>query len=122
MCMTRILTCIECPQGCGLTVDIEDCKVKSVQGHKCPKGEKYAAAEVENPVRVLTSTVLTRGLDIKMLPVRTDRPIPRAKLMEAMRLIRELRVEKPVRTGDVIVRDFLEIGVDLVATRDAVQV
>jgi CxxC motif-containing protein len=119
--MTRKLTCIECPKGCSLTVDIEDCKVKSVQGHQCPKGLKYAAAEVGNPVRILTSAVLTRGLEIKMLPVRTDKPIPKSKLMEGMLQIKSLRVEKPVRAGEVLVNDFLGTGANLVATREAIR-
>jgi CxxC motif-containing protein len=116
--MIKKLTCIECPKGCGLSVDVENCKVVRVQGYKCPKGEHYAAAEVENPVRILTSAVLTRGLDIKMLPVRTDKPIPKSKLMEAMREIKGIKVEKSVQSGEIIVKNFLGLGVDLVVTRD----
>ncbi|MDD2702781.1 MAG: DUF1667 domain-containing protein [Candidatus Omnitrophica bacterium] len=112
------LTCIECPKGCGLSVDIENCKVVKVQGQRCPKGEKYAVAEVENPVRIMTSAVLTRGLDIKMLPVRTNSPIPKSRIQEAMREIKRIRVERPVRTGEIIVKNFLGLGVDLVAARD----
>ena len=119
--MTKNLTCIECPKGCSLSVDVENCKVVRVQGQQCPKGEQYAAAEVENPARILTSAVLTRGLDIKMLPIRTDKPIPKSKLMEAMREIRGIRVKDPIHTGEIIVKNFLGLGVDLVATRDAMQ-
>lgn len=119
--MIKKLTCIECPKGCSLSVDIENCKAVRVQGQQCPKGQQYAVAEVENPVRILTSAVLTRGLDIKMLPVRTDKPIPKSKLMDAMREIKGIRVERPVKSREIIVLNFLGTGASLVATRDAVK-
>jgi len=118
--MNKRITCIECPKGCSLSVDIENCKAVRIQGQQCPKGEKYAVAEVENPARILTSAVLTRGLGLKMLPVRTNKPIPKSSLMDAMREIRGIRVEKPIHTGEIIVKNFLGLGVDLAATRDAV--
>ncbi len=117
--MIKELTCIECPEGCVLSVDIENCKVVKVTGHKCPKGEKYAKDEIENPLRILASTVLARGLTLKMVPVRTDRPIPKDRIMDAMREIKKIRIDKEVRTGDVIAADFLALGVNLIATRDA---
>lgn len=116
--MTKRLTCIECPKGCTLSVDMENCKVLAVYGNECPKGEKYAIEEVANPVRVLTSTVLTIGLPLKMLPVRTDRPISKDDLKKAMKEIKNIRVDRPVRIGAVIAEDLLGSGANLIATRD----
>jgi len=116
--MIKRLTCIECPLGCALSVDIENCKVVKVDGNKCEKGEAYAVSEIENPVRILTSAVLTEGLDLKMLPVRTDKPIPKAKLYEAMAAIKKIVLRSPVRAGDIIAADFLGLGVNLISTRD----
>ena len=116
--MIKNLTCIECPQGCALAVDIENCRVIKVSGEKCPKGKDYAVSEVENPVRVLTATVLTQGLALKMVPVRTDKPIPQARILEAAGEIRKIKLSHPVRLGEVIVPDFLGLGVNLIATRD----
>lgn len=117
--MIKKMTCIECPQGCLLEVDIEGGHIIKLSGHKCPKGEIYAKQEVENPERILTSTVLTHGLAVKMLPVRTSRPIPKARLFEAMEEIKKVRLSKPVKVGDIVSRDFLGSGADLIATRSA---
>jgi len=117
--MIKELTCIECPEGCALSVDIENCKVVKVTGHKCPKGEIYAKDEIENPLRILASTVLAHGLSLKMVPVRTDRPIPKDRIEDAMREIKKIRIDKEVRTGDVIAADFLNLKVNLIATREA---
>jgi CxxC motif-containing protein len=112
------LICIECPVGCQLSVDVVNGKVLSVTGNKCPRGLAYAAAEMENPVRFFTFTVLTKGLRLTMLPVRTSAPIPKSKIFEAARVSRAIVVDKPVSCGDVIVKGFLGLSVDLVATRD----
>jgi CxxC motif-containing protein len=117
--VNKSLTCIECPLSCALAVDVENCKVLKVSGHKCPKGEQYAISEIENPTRILTATVLCQALDLKMLPVRTDQPIPKAKIFPAMEEIRSIRVNKPVEAGEILVKNFLGLQVNLIATRNA---
>jgi len=115
--MKRLMTCIECPQGCRLEIEAEGGRVVSVAGHKCPRGEKYARQEVEAPMRTLTTSVLTGGLELKMLPVRTSKPIPKEKLFETMAAVKRLVVSSPVKAGAVVATDFLGLGVDLVACR-----
>jgi CxxC motif-containing protein len=115
--MIKKMTCIQCPKSCSLTVDIENFRAINVSGHLCPKGEEYARAEVENPTRILTVTVLAKGLSPKMIPARTDKPIPKARMREAAAVARKIRVIRPLKAGDVIVADFLGLGVDLIATR-----
>lgn len=118
--MKRIMTCIECPQGCRLEIEADGGRVLSVAGQQCGRGENYARREVEAPVRTLTTSVLTRGLELKLLPVRTSRPIPRGKLFEAMEAARRIVIAFPVEAGTVVAPDFLGLGVDLVACRGLV--
>ncbi|NQT23236.1 MAG: DUF1667 domain-containing protein [Candidatus Omnitrophica bacterium] len=115
--MIKHIICIECPNGCSLEVEIENNKVSRVSGNKCPKGQKYAVSEIENPERVLTTSVLAEGLPYKMISVRTDCPIPKARLIEAMNEVKKVRVRKPVKVGDVVKADLLGLGANLIATR-----
>lgn len=117
--MTKRLICIECPKGCALSVDIENCRVAKITGNECPKGEKYAAQEIENPTRIFTSVVLAEGLELKMVPVRTDKPIPKGKIKEAIEEVKKLRIKGPVKSGSVIAANFLGLGVNLLSTREA---
>jgi CxxC motif-containing protein len=117
--MKKNLTCIECPKGCSLLVEIEGAKVKRVSGNKCPKGEKYACVEIEHPMRVLTSTLTASGLSIKMVPVKTDRPIPKVKIKEAADELKKLKVARPLKTGEIICKNFLGLGVNVVSCREA---
>ena len=103
---------------CALSVDIENCKAVKINGNKCPKGETYAVSEVENPLRVLTSVVVCENLPLKMLPVRTDNPIPKARLMEGMNEIKKIRISKPVASGEVLIKNFLGLNANLIAARE----
>ena len=117
--MIKRMTCIECPKGCRLAVDVESGKVIKVTGNECPKGEKYAISEVENPARILTSTILGQGLELKMISVRTDKPIPKSRIFEAMNEVKKIKVQKPLSAGNVIVKNFLGLDVNLISTRKA---
>ena len=113
--MTRELTCIICPRGCGLKVEIEDGKVLRVTGNSCPRGVKYAEDECCNPMRTITSTV--RCEDGRVISVKTDRPIPKAKMFECMKMINSATAHLPIHIGDVIIEDVF--GSNVVATENA---
>ena len=66
----RDITCICCPSGCGIEVCLENGEIKSITGNNCKRGEKYAAEEVVNPVRVVTSTMKIEGREAQMIPDR----------------------------------------------------
>jgi CxxC motif-containing protein len=69
-------------------------------------------------MRTLTTSVLTKGLELKMLPVRTNKPIPKEKLLSAMEAVKRITLTSPVKTGSVVAENFLGLGVDLVAARE----
>lgn len=110
---TTELTCIVCPVGCALRVEQNDGgEVISVTGNTCPRGAAYGKDEVLHPVRTLTTTVRVRGAE-RLLPVKTDRPIPKEMLFAAMERVNALSINAPVRIGDVLLDDLF--GAKLVA-------
>ena len=58
------------------------------------------------------------GDDEALLPVRTAEAIPLELHAQAMALIRGLVVNAPIRMGDVILPNFLDTNIDLVASMD----
>jgi CxxC motif-containing protein len=111
------IRCIKCPLGClaELTVDDEN-RVLGVANTQCKDGKDYVIAEFNSPVRVLTATVLTKSGLSKLLPVKTNRPIQKARLMDCMDFISKVRVGPPIGMGQVIVSNILNLGADLVST------
>jgi CxxC motif-containing protein len=101
-----------------LSIDYEGCKAVTIRGAKCPKGIAYGITEIENPMRILTSVVLSEGLPIKMVPVRTNKPIPKRDIFKAMDEIKKVRVKGPVSIGQTIIPDLLGLGVKIIATRN----
>ena len=102
MTETRELICINCPLGCGLTVTIKDGEVEKVQGNTCPKGEAYGKKEVTNPTRIVTSIVKVTGGVLPVVSVKTASDIPKEKIMDCARVLKEVEVQAPVSIGDVV--------------------
>ncbi|MGE5652874.1 MAG: DUF1667 domain-containing protein [Bacillota bacterium] len=114
---TMELTCIICPNGCDLQVAHEDGKVVKVDNALCSKGRDYASEELTNPVRTLTTTVRVVGGELPLVSVRTDGPIPKSQLREAMQIVRALQVQAPVSAGTVLKEHILGTNANLIATR-----
>lgn len=114
------LTCIRCPRGCALTVELEGKEVLSVTGNACKRGDTYARNEAVNPVRVVTSTVPVDGSATqRMVSVKTAGDVPKAKIFDCVVALKDVRAKAPVHIGDVILADVAGTGVDIIATKDA---
>jgi len=111
------IICIVCPRGCEITVELEDGKIKSIKGYSCPLGKQYAEKEVANPERILMSIVKCVGGDLPVVSVKTVKPIPLSRIIEASKALADIVVEAPVKIGDKIVENLLGLGVDVIATR-----
>ncbi|MDQ1280631.1 MAG: hypothetical protein QG670_1894 [Thermoproteota archaeon] len=114
---TRELTCVVCPMSCRARVVFEGGEVIAVKGVGCPRGEAYARGEVMAPVRDFFTTVRVRGGKFSMLPVRTTMPVPKERVMDIAVELSKITVEAPVKLGQVIMRDILNLNVDVIATR-----
>lgn len=114
----RNLTCISCPMGCPITVEMEGEEIISVTGNTCKRGDVYARKEVTNPTRIVTSTVKVRGGAADMVSVKTKEDIPKGKIFECVRALKGVEIEAPVHIGDVVVQNAAGTGVDIVATKN----
>jgi NADPH-dependent 2,4-dienoyl-CoA reductase/sulfur reductase-like enzyme/CxxC motif-containing protein len=109
------LVCIVCPSGCRLKVNTA--KNYEVTGHTCERGENYGKQETANPTRVITSTVCINGAEVPRMPVKTDAPIPKEKIFDAMKLLDGIEVKVPAKSGAVVVKDICGSGANFVSTR-----
>ena len=115
---TRELTCIGCPMGCPLTVTLENDRVTAVAGNTCPRGDAYARKEVTAPTRIVTSTVRVTGGTLPAVSVKTAGDIPKGKIFDCVRALKDIAVPAPVSIGQVIVPDVAGTGVAIVATKN----
>jgi CxxC motif-containing protein len=120
--MIRTLTCIVCPVGCDMVLTLADQaagspEILAIEGAGCQRGRDYAAAELQNPLRIVTSSVLVIQGDQPLASVRLTRPIPREKIPAIMAILRQLRIQAPVAIGQVIMHNILDLDSDVIATR-----
>ena len=112
------LICIGCPLGCPLTVEMEGDEVKAVSGNTCPRGDAYARKELTNPTRIVTSTVRVAGGRLAMVSVKTASDIPKGKIFDCVKALKDVEVKAPVKIGDVIVENVAGTGVNIIATKN----
>lgn len=114
--MKRDLTCVACPLGCSITVELNGDEIISVTGNTCKRGEAYAKTEITNPTRSLTSSVKVNGGILPVVPVKSDKPVPKTMLFDCMKVINSVTVDAPVKIGQVIIENILDTGANIVAT------
>lgn len=108
------LICIICPRGCRLTVDDN----LNVTGNNCPRGSVYAKAELTHPVRMVTSTVAIESEIESRLPVKTSAAVSKDLMFKVIEEINKISVKAPILIGDVVIKNVLNTGIDIIATKD----
>lgn len=114
----RELTCIGCPMGCPLEVEMENGKVTKVTGNTCKRGEIYAQKECTNPTRILTSSVGVKGGIESVVPVKTEKDVPKEKIFQCMKDLKNVVVQAPVHIGDIVLKNISGTGVNIIATKE----
>jgi CxxC motif-containing protein len=69
-------------------------------------------------MRTLTTTVTVEGSARRRLPVRSSGELPLSRLLDAMAALDPVIVRPPVVCGEIVLRDILGLGVDMIATDD----
>ena len=116
--MLKNIVCVQCPIGCKIKVELnEDGHIKSISGNRCPRGVEYAKDEIRDPKRVVPTSIRVLNGELPLASVKTDKPIPKRFIPELMKIVREIKVEAPVRVGDIVVKDLFGTRANLVVTR-----
>lgn len=106
--------CTVCPAGCRVKVN-KTADGFEVTGNTCNRGKEYAIRECTNPVRTLTT--IMAAYDGQMVPVKSDRPLPKDKLTDCMKIINEKTLRLPISLGDIIIENIGGTGANIVCTR-----
>jgi CxxC motif-containing protein len=92
--------------------------VKEIQGTLCSRGLEFIRQEATCPVRILFTVVPIEGASaICVLPIRSDKPVPKQLLERSLKELSIVNVKAPIKVGDIIVKDLLGQGFDMIASR-----
>jgi len=118
--MSESMTCICCPLGCRVHIEKKGKKTQ-ITGHRCKKGEEYALQEIRDPRRILTTTVSIKNGMLCLLPVKSNKEIPKSLVKACVIELSKICVSAPIKCGDLICRNILGTEVDIIASRDMVK-
>ena len=113
------ITCIDCPLGCSITVRYKKNKknkIIKVIGNQCKKGIKFAKDEIIGLRWILTTTITIKSAKINRLPVRSDVPVKKEKIIEMVKEIKKVKISPPVKMGDTVAKNFMHSGVDIISS------
>ena len=111
------IICVACPKGCKLDVQRKGGEIL-VSNEGCKRGIEYAIGEINDPRRMVASTVRIKNGRHPLLPVYTAAPFPKGRIKELLAVLRKQEVQAPVKAGQVILADALETGIAILASRD----
>ena len=114
----KVIRCIVCPTGCSIKVIGKDDKKVSFEGYTCNRGLEYAEQEFREPKRILTTTMKVENGALSLIPVRTDKPLLKDKLNEALEIIAQSQIKAPIKMGDILIENILDMGINIIASRN----
>lgn len=101
-----------------MIVETKDGEVVKVEDAGCKRGREYGVQEITSPVRDFFTTVRVEDGRIPVLSVRSTGSVPKEMLMECAKELAKMTVSAPVKAGDLIVKNIMNLGVDIIATKD----
>lgn len=111
------ITCIVCPIGCKILIKSDGTQVDILEGNKCKKGIDYATNEALDPRRMLTTSVLVKGGEWPLISVKSSQPVQKDKVFSVLKEIKKSTVNAPVKSGEIIIKNVVEINIDIIATK-----
>lgn len=118
--VVKVIRCIVCPTGCQIQAVSKDSDIV-FEGYTCKRGLEYAEQEFYEPKRILTTTIRIEDGFLPLIPVRTDKPILKDRLRDALNEIAKTIVKAPVKMGDILIENILELESNIIASRDLVK-
>ena len=67
---------------------------------------------------MVCTTARIKGGRHRVIPVKTDKPIPEKYKLEVVQAVNKIDLVSPVKMGDIIIPDLFGTGVNIVAERD----
>lgn len=114
--MKKEIICTICPIGCNILVEGEGENIISISGNQCNRGLEFAKNEFLHPVRILTTSVKVENSSTPLLPVRSNKAIPKELIMDCMKIIKEVVVKPPIKSKEKIIADICGSGADIIAS------
>ncbi|MDN5298948.1 MAG: hypothetical protein PWP51_1501 [Clostridiales bacterium] len=113
------IVCTLCATHCKLSIELDgpDGQIKNVYGSRCSRGYEYISQCRSDQPCMIPTSVRVNSHTYERLPVNSDAPLPKNKIPDAMMVIRNVEVTPPVKSGEIIIENILNTGVNIISTK-----
>ncbi|MDD2413966.1 MAG: DUF1667 domain-containing protein [Eubacteriaceae bacterium] len=116
--MVKTERCKMCSKNCSIDVTVRNGQISAVHGKLCDKGKDYVNRELINPRSNIAGVVMVEGGTLPLASVRLTKAIPKDEIYKAKQIMFNVCVNAPVYVGQVVVKNLLGTGSDVVATKN----
>ena len=67
---------------------------------------------------ILTTLVRIKGGYVNVVSVKSDRPIEKKLFLKCSRALSRINVGAPIQIGDIVCKNILNLGVDIICTKN----
>lgn len=115
--MVKTSICTECNKNCVLDIYINKENI-DILGNECDKGLSYIEKIDYENKKIFTTIVRIKGSENhNVLPVKSSNVIDKSLWIECSKALSRLYVGPPVKLGDIICKNILNTGVDILSCR-----
>ncbi|MBU5593401.1 DUF1667 domain-containing protein [Clostridium sp. MSJ-4] len=108
------ILCEECPKRCVLDIYKYEDEIE-IKGNQCEVGIEYGIKRMRDNKRIFTTLVRMKGSSKHtVVPVKSSAPIDKSLWIECSKALSRLHVGPPISIGDIICKNILNTGVDIV--------
>lgn len=111
------MVCNKCEKYCILELKNDD-EFAEYFGSNCNKDISIKEIEMRSNKAILTSLVRIKGAEVKVVPVKSSKTIDKSLFMKCSRALSRINVGAPIRIGDIVCKNLLNLGVDIICTKN----
>lgn len=114
------MICPVCKNNCHLEVEEID-GVITVSGNKCVRGDLHAREELKGERKIVTYHASTVFESVPSVDVKTTGTVPKELVFRLIRLIKKQKIDHPMKRGEVLLHQPLDLSVDVVIDSDELE-
>jgi len=114
--VVKEVICYGCNKMCILGIDKYDDNIE-VYGNQCEEGINYANVEINSNKSIFTTLVRIKGAKHNVVSVKSSKPLDKKIWIECSKALGRLYVGAPIKAGDIICKNILNTGADIICTK-----
>lgn len=93
-------------------------EIESAQFYNTEEPTKVIGLDLYNKERIFTTLVRIKGAKCNVVPVKSSKPIHKDLWIDCSKALSRLYVGAPIKIGDIVCKNILNTGVNIICTKN----